>query len=168
MQRQNITHVVLFVVFFSIGATSLGGSVLCDDLVRHYRNKDVLRTARESLERLESLNAEYDVLLGQLEEDPNLIKRVAPVTLGTKPTDPNAAYPRARAQELAAARKALLETEKPPAGDSAVPTWLIRCSEPRRRMALAVSGAVLILISLACFAPAHQSPESKQQLSADS
>jgi hypothetical protein len=162
MQRQSVSRSILFVIFFGVGAASLGGSVLCDDLVRHHENRDILRTARESLERLESLNAEYDVLLRQLQEDPNLIKRVAPVTLGTEPEDPNAVYPRARAAELATARKALLAQEDQQAADSAVPSWLIRCSEPRRRIAIFSSGAVLVLISIVCFAPARRSGEQSQ------
>lgn len=156
MQRQNITRLVLFVVFFSVGAAVLGVSVLCDDIVGHCENKDMLRSARKSLERIESLNAEYDVLLRQLKEDPNLVRRVAPATLGAEPEDPNAVYPRARAAELAAARKALLAEQDPQPAESAVPPWLVRCGEPRRRMALFLSGAVLILISIVCFAPARR------------
>ena len=67
MQRQNILRTLLFAVFFSIGTAALAGSILRDDLLRYYRNKQLLRSAEETLNKLESLNADYDALLKQLE-----------------------------------------------------------------------------------------------------
>jgi hypothetical protein len=34
-----------------------------------------------------------------------------------------------------------------------VPQWLLRCAEPRHRIALFVAGASLIIISMVCFTP---------------
>jgi len=154
MQRQNIIRAFLFMVFFSSGAASLAGSILCDDLVQYYQNKQLLKAAQRYLERLESLNTEYDVLLDQLEKDPNLIKRIAKATLGTEPEDANAVYPKATAGQLAAARKALAEDPNHYQTESTMPEWLSRCSEPRRRIILFFAGAGLILISFICFGPA--------------
>ena len=70
MQRQNILRTLLFVVFFGIGTAALAGSILYDDLLGYYRNKQLLRSAEETLNKLESLNADYDALLKQLEERP--------------------------------------------------------------------------------------------------
>src|SRR4030042_6807294 len=110
MQGRKVIQVVLFVLFFSIGATSLSSSILCDDLIQYYQNKQFLRAAQESLDRLKSLNADYDVLLERLEEDPNMgVEGLAPATPGTKAVDANTVYPRARSLQLAAARKALME-----------------------------------------------------------
>jgi hypothetical protein len=157
MQGRKFIQAVLFFLFFSIGAASLSSSVLCDDLIQYYRNKQLLGEARKSLERLESLNSDYDVLLERLKEDPNLIiERLAPVTLGTETKDPNTVYPRARSRQLAAARKALMEESNSQSTEVAMPQWLRRCSEPRNRMLLFISGVVLILISFVCFRP--QSP----------
>jgi hypothetical protein len=153
MQGQSIICTLLFVVFFGIGAASLSGSILCDDLVRYYRNRQLLETARESLHRLESLNADYDALLDQLDKDPNLVKRIAPAAIGVEPEDANAVHPAATPEQLAAARKALTEEPSPRPVDSMVPQWLSRCSEPRRRVALSLAGAGLILVSFMCFAP---------------
>jgi len=153
MQRQAILHLFFFVVFFSVGAAALGGAVLCDDFIQYCRNKDMVRDAEASLKRLESLNVEYDGLLQELEKDPDLLKRIVPVTLGTEPNDPNTVYPKARARELAVARKALVEeTEQEPIGP-AIPAWLARCSDPPKRIALFIAGASLVLISLVCFTP---------------
>ena len=153
MQRHGILHLFLYVVFFSIGAAALGAAVLCDDMILYCRNKHQVAKAELSLKRLESLNLEYDALLVQLENDPNLLKRIAPVTLGTEPEDPNAVYPKARARELAVARKALLEQTGDELPEPPLPQWLPRCSETRHRVVLFLAGAGLVLISLVCFTP---------------
>ena len=153
MKRQGILHLLFFVVFFSVGAVTLGGAVLCDDFIQYCRNRNMVRDAEVSLKRLESLNAEYDALLQELEKDPKLLERIVPVTLGTEPNDPNTVYPKARARELAVARKALIEeNEQEPIGP-AIPAWLQRCSDPPKRIALFIAGASLVLISLVCFTP---------------
>jgi hypothetical protein len=73
--------------------------------------------------------------------------------LGTLPEDPNAVYPKARAQELALARRALMDRAEQESGEAALPKWLQRCSEPRHRIALFLAGAGLVLISLVFFTP---------------
>jgi hypothetical protein len=164
MRRHAFLHFLLFVTFFSIGAGALGIAVLCDDLVQYCRNRQLLRAAELSLRQLESLNADYDGLLQQLESNPDLVKRLAPVTLGTEPADPNTAYPRAQAQELAVARKTLAEEAQQDPAPPEIPVWLQRCSEPAKRMILFIAGASLVLISLVCFTtdPRHSPPVKPQ------
>jgi hypothetical protein len=159
MRRQVIIRVLLFVFFFSIGAAVLSGSVLCDDLVGYYRNKQQLRQSAELLERLKALDADYDALLRQLEDDPNFVRRIAPATLGTEPEDEDTVYPQVTAQQLEAARKILTASDEKQTEESGVPDWITRCSRPPQRTALFVSGAFLILISFICFAP----PDAKAQ-----
>lgn len=153
MQSQRVLQFLFFVIFFSVGGAALGGAVLCDDLILYCRNRQLIREAGVSLGRLDSLNSEYDALLYELEKDPNLLKRIAPATLGTEPEDPNAIYPKAKARELALARKALLDQAGIDAPASVVPAWLDRCSEPSRKLGLFVAGAGLVLISLVFFTP---------------
>jgi hypothetical protein len=158
MQRQNILRMLLFVVFFSIGTAAIAASVLYDDLLGYYRNKQLLRSAEESLDKLESLNADYDALLKQLEEDPGVLRRLEPATLGVEPNEPNTVYPKVTAEHLDAARKVLAgDSNQRPSG-AEVPEWIVRCSEPSRRIILFSSGAFLVLISFICFAPARQCP----------
>jgi hypothetical protein len=163
MRTRNAIQAVLFVLFFSIGAASLSSSILCDDLVQYYRDKELLGQAQESLDRLRSLNADYDLLLARLEADPNLYKRLVPATLGPDPNlhDPNTVYPRAKAEQLAAARRALMGEPNEAAGvaDTTMPKWLSRASEPRRRTMLFICGVVLILTSFVSFRPAK--PDAK-------
>ncbi|MHC4571842.1 MAG: hypothetical protein ACYS0C_07185 [Planctomycetota bacterium] len=102
MRRQNILRTLLFIVFFSIGAAALSGSILCDDLVRYYRSRQLLKAEEESLSRLETLNSDYEELLQQLEKEPNAVKRIAPVTLGAEPEAGDTIYPKATEEQLAA------------------------------------------------------------------
>ena len=161
MQKQNVIQSVLFVVIFSIGAISLGASVLTDDFVRYYRNRQLVKSAQESLDRLKSLNIDYDVLLEQLEKDPNLFKRIASATLGTEPEDANAIYPRATTEQLAVAHRVLAEEPNQQPAEPVMPQWLTRCSQPNQRMMLFFSGGALILISFICFRPGQT--DSKKQ-----
>lgn len=153
MKRPVVIQMLLFVLFFGIGAGSLGLSVLCEDLVKYYQNRELSEAARKSLEKLKSLNDDYNMLLAQLAEDPNLLKRLAPITLDRKTSDPNTVYPKATARQLAAARRALTDPNAESV-EPVIPKWLSRCSEPRKRLALFISGIALILISFVCFRPA--------------
>lgn len=163
MQRQVIIRVLLFVFFFSIGAAVLSGSVLCDDLLAYYQNELLLRQSQELLERLKVLNADYDALLRQLEDDPNFVRRIAPATLGTEPEDEDTVYPEVTAEQLDAARKILADIAEQQAVGSGVPDWLSRCSRPPQRTALFLSGAFLILISFICFAPREKTGADNEQ-----
>lgn len=153
MRSQNIIQELLFATFFSLGTAAMVGAILCDELLAHYRNHQLLKEQQEFSIKLESLNADYDALLEQVNRDPNLIKRIGPITLGTEPNDPNTAYPRATVRQLTAARKALMKEDSslPKPSEPAVPAWLTRCSEPRRRVVLFLAGAALILVALTCF-----------------
>jgi len=153
---------LIFVIFFSCGAAALGGAVLCDDFIQYCRNKHLVRQAELSIEKLQALNGEYDALLEQLDSgDPNLIKRIAPVTLGTRLQDPNTVYPKAKAQELAIARRALTAANKEPT-EAAIPVWLQRCSDPAKRIILFISGASLVLISMVCFTSAPDEDDESE------
>jgi cell division protein FtsL len=148
----------LFVVFFGIGTAALAASILYDDLLGYYRNKQLLRSAEETLNQLKSLNADYDALLKQLEENPSLLERIAPATLGMEPDDANTVYPRVTAEQLDAARKVLAKDLEQQQSKAEVPEWIVRCSEPSKRIILFLAGALLILISFICFGPAKHRP----------
>jgi hypothetical protein len=158
---QNTLRMFIFIVFFSIGAAAMSISILCDELLRYYHNKQALNSAQESTEKLKSLNADYDVLLEQLKNDPNFIDRALPVTLGIEANEPNTIHPKATVEQLSAAKEALTADVNDKTTALLVPDWLNRCSEPRRRMVLFVTGAVLILISFMYFGPAQRNRQKK-------
>ncbi len=162
MQGQNIIRTLLFTVFFGIGAAAMAASALCDDFVRHYRNKHYLKQAERLVSKLESLNDDYDALLMRLEDDPNLIKRLAPAALGADHTDPNTIVPRATQQELAEAKKALAKIAESEPNEPTMPTWLERSREPKQRLYLFAAGAALILVSFVCFGRIKK-PDDEQE-----
>ena len=152
MQVSSIIRIVFFVLFFSIGAAALGVSVLCEDLVKYYSNEQLIESDRKSIEKLESLNEDYDTILDVLEKDPNSLKRVAPATIGASYENANAAYPRATARQLNAARLAMMDPNEGVI-EPVIPNWLSRCSKSSNNMTLFYSGVALMLVAFICFRP---------------
>jgi hypothetical protein len=152
----NFIRLLLFVVLFSVGAIALAMAVLYPDLLRYYRYNQFLQSARESVEKLESLNAQYDSLLKNIEQDPNLLSRAAPAVIGAEPVDSNAVYPRATAEQLAAAREALEKYDEQKASEQPLPQYLQRLGHPSYRIIMFVCGGGLVLIAFICFGPAQK------------
>ena len=164
MLKENILRTFLFVVFFSIGAATLTAAILAKDLYRYYYNKSVLKSEEQTLIKLKDLDNDYDMLLKQLEKDPELIKRLGPATFGTKPQKEDTAFPIAKARQLDAAKRALTEktSQKPVEPD--IPNWVTRCNRPVKRVMVFICGSALILISLVCFIPIKQTSERPPDL----
>jgi hypothetical protein len=146
-------RVIFFMLFFSVGAAALSSSILVDDLVSFYKNNQLLREAETSEDKLKTLNEDYDALLSYMKEDCNYLERIALVTVGIEPNDKDTAYPKVTAEQLAAAKEALTKDKSLDAFEPALPDWLERCRDPRRRILLFFTGAVLILVSFSCFGP---------------
>ena len=151
MQSQKILRTILFAVFFCIGAVGLSISVLSEDLLRYYRNSAALNNAEDTLERLKSLNEDYEALLQQLSQDTNLLKRVVAITLRNTTPEPNIVYPEVTPEQLEAARQALMEDAGKKTDQPIIPLWLQRSSKQPQRTALFIAGAFLIVISFVCF-----------------
>lgn len=152
MHKSDIIRVGFFIVFFSIGGSVLGLSVLSDDLVRYYRDVQLKKSALQSIEKLKTYNEDYGSILENLDADPNYIRRIAAGSSGSEHQDANAIFPSATARELAAARRALAEPDEETI-QPAMPAWLSRSSQPQNKMILFCCGVVLILISFVCFKP---------------
>ena len=142
---------ILFVVFFSIGAAALAAAFLCNDLISYYNNSQRLTAEEQTLAKLKDLNEDYDILLRQLRKDPNYVKRIAPAAIGIEPNEPNTVYPRARAEQLAAVRKMLIEDLEEKNEKPVMPKWVDRCCDSSRQPVLLISGALLVLTSFVFF-----------------
>jgi len=161
MLVQNVIRAILFVIMFSIGASALGGAILLDDLILHYQTKHILNESRGLSEKLRSLNEDYDAILRLIQEDPNSLKRITPATVGADSVDPNAVYPKATAEALAAAKKVLSDQVKAEPNEPPMPEWIKRVRVGNRRKILFASGAILVLISLTCFSPKRPTLKEK-------
>ena len=151
--KQSTIRRVLFGAFFVAGATVACLAALAGDLMVYYTSKQQLVSAQRRVELLEQLNADYEALLDQVRQDPNLVKRTAPAVLGTRPQEPNTAHPAARPEELLAAQQTLFVAEQPREEPLAVPDWVVRCNRPGYRWALFLSGAGLVAVAFVCFGP---------------
>ncbi len=147
---------ILFIIFFIVGVVAVATSCLFPDLVKYYRDRQILHSLEESITKLESLNEKYDLLLQNIEKDPNLLSRVAPAVLGAEPLDANAVYPKVTAAELESAKAALEDISQIKESAPEIPNWLIRLSEIRRRIALFIAGTALVLLSFVCFGPSRK------------
>ncbi|MCJ7729547.1 MAG: hypothetical protein MUO27_06695 [Sedimentisphaerales bacterium] len=156
MLKRNIIQTLLFAIFLSVGAATLGVSILVDDLLQYYHNRQLLETAQKNLQRLESLNIDYDALLQRLKTDAGFVKCIAPAIVGSEPPDTNAIYPKATVEQLAAAQEVLSEDLARQNTQPMVPKWLRRSSPPWRRAVLFLAGASLILISFVSFSPVKE------------
>jgi len=154
----SIVKTTAFIVTFTVGSGAVGLCALCNDLLLYHHNRRGLALLEQDKDSLRSLNAVHDAVLERIDSDPNMIRRIAPAVLGLKPEDPNAYYPSAGSRELAAAKQTLSRHDRSKPSIPALPAWLVRVSEPRRRAALFLAGGVLVLVSFACFGMIRTEP----------
>ncbi|MBL7107098.1 MAG: hypothetical protein ISS77_05785 [Phycisphaerae bacterium] len=142
---------VFFAIFFTIGSAAIVAAILSNELLEHYKNCQLLKNSILTRDKLKGICDDYDVLLEQFENDPNIIDRITTVQLGTERNDPNTHYPKAAAEDILLIKKALQEFEKQTSDEQLAPQWLTRSTEPKKRLTLFVAGSFLILTSLICF-----------------
>jgi hypothetical protein len=154
MRKQDIRQMLLFAVFFGIGTAAVSISILAGELLKYHQGRELLKKNEIYLQKLEKLNADYDVLLKQLHSDPDAVKRLAPATLGTEPEDnKKTIYPKMTAAQLNAAKKVLMENHVRETKLPEENNWITRCSKFPRRVLLLLAGGGLIIVSLVYFGP---------------
>ena len=160
MHKDIIIRILLFFFFFAAGLSVMTLSLLFNDVYGYYQNKEILAEAERNVEKLKTLNDDYDALLGQLRGDSHFAERLAPATLGIQPKEKDVAYPRETVSQLAAARVALMKESESGAGgpqqEPALPGWVERCKAANRRLALFIAGSALILIAFVYFGPTNK------------
>jgi len=160
MKFQGIKRTFCFIVFFSIGGAALSISLLGREVFLYVRSKGVLESAEEEQVQLEALNTDYDILLRQLETEPNIVNRIAPAILGKNTAGGNSVLSKAESKHLELAREALAESAF--GGTNCTKSsWLQRCIDAKRRTILFLSGSFLILISLMWFGPVGRGSASR-------
>jgi len=151
MKFQGIKRAFFFIVFFSIGGAALSISLLSRELFLYVRSRGLLEAAEEKQVQLEQLNTDYDILLRQLETEPNIVNRIAPAILGNNTAGGNNVLSKAESKHLELAREALAGDER--TTERMKPNWFDRCIDAKRRTILFLAGSFLILISFMWFGP---------------
>lgn len=150
-KKAAILRAVLFMAFFSVGLGALAVSILADELLSQCIARQQLQGTEKINEKLGMACQDYDIVFEQIQTDPNIVQRLARVTLGTGSDDNTGIYPRVSEGKRQVAEKVVLETFPTEAQPAAVPDWIVRCSEPLGRTVLFLAGAGLIIISFTCF-----------------
>ena len=163
MAKQDIIRAFFFAVFFAIGSAAVVASMLSKELLDHYKNRQVLADAIVIRDKLKAIDEDYDVLREQFEKDPNMIDRIAHVELGTGVKDANIVYPSVRAEDTVIIKQALEQISKEKTQKQPIPEWVIRSTEPKKKMTLFAAGSILILISFACFGPIESQKSLKKK-----
>ena len=153
MQKLTLTiRFVLFSVFFLIGTGAVVLSILCDpELKEYYESRGHLAEIQQQNEKIKTLTAKYEAQIALIELEPNILRRLSPLTFGRKPQAPDTAFPEADNEALRhQTGKLLTQIQEKPADDP-VPNWLKRILQPRMRQGLFSAGAGLILITFIFF-----------------
>ena len=147
-----IIRFLLFAVFFLAGAGAIVLSVLAEpDLKEYYQNRAALAQIEQQNEKIISLTAQYETLIGRIESEPNMLDRVIPLTFGHQPKAPDTAFPRVQNQTLQTETERLFEQIENTPPVSPMPGWFERILEPKIKRGLFLSGAGLVLINFIFF-----------------
>lgn len=146
-----ILRFVLFCIFFSVGAGAIALSILADEIETYFANRRTYAQTLEANERIEKLIAEYEAQIEQIEQNPEILKKLERITFGAVEGEEDSEHPRAAVEQLAAARAALLEEIETEKEERAIDRWVGRIAEPKARMRLFFAGAGLVLITFMFF-----------------
>ena len=152
---------VLFCVFFTVGTTAFWIAVVADDLVQFYTIRARRDSAQQDVLRLQGAIEDHIVAIERIEADPNVTRRLAPVTFGTEPEGEDTVYP-ARRDGVVSAEKVLAKMHQKEPEVAVLPGWVERCKSTTGRIVLLLAGAGLIIIAFTCFGsttPRQPEPE---------
>jgi hypothetical protein len=150
MQKlEKIFRLLLFVIFGAAGICAVALAVLGPEWKSLYQLKAAIRQTEQNNQKIEEIIKDHKILSAQISSDANILNRIAPLTLGQQPDDPNQPLARITADTLARA-KTVLQQQTQEAGPE-VPKWLERCTADENRVILFAAGGGLVVISFACF-----------------
>lgn len=147
----NVIKTILFMLFFTLGVVAAALAMVADEVLYYYRQKIALQETIAANEYLRQLDEKNRSLLENIKQDPNILKRLAPITLGAEPNEPNAIIPKTGDAELQFAKDILEKMKRKNENRIQIPIWLERINHSRERTILFLAGCGLILVSLASF-----------------
>jgi hypothetical protein len=151
MNRMSFFKNLLFVVFFTAGLGAIFLSILTDEIVNYYHIKISNAEILKLNESIKQQDSDTSKLIKDIEENPEILKHLAPIKFNEEPNNPDAIIVHVRDKELEAAQEVLKRVEEFEANDVHTPVWLKKCDNPPAKRNLFFGGSALIMISLTCF-----------------
>ncbi|MGA2915690.1 MAG: hypothetical protein ABSE89_06660 [Sedimentisphaerales bacterium] len=152
MQKlEDIFRLLLFMVSSAIGICAVSLAVLAPEWENLYQLNAAVRQTERNNQKIESIIKDHQILTSRINADPNILRRIAPVTLGVDPCEPNQPSVKITADTLASAKAVLEQQDQQNSDNSEIPIWLARCTADDNRIVLFSAGAGLIVVSFACF-----------------
>jgi hypothetical protein len=158
MHKTELWRTVLFCLFAGAGFVALTVSILAGELLDLRLYGLEIQKAEQLNQRLQKLTAQYEAVIKQIEDDPNILSRLAGVSLGIEPNTADTAFPRVPEYERLVAEKILLEQLQTKAARPSPPNWLLRINHPWSRTIMFICSAGLIIVSFVCFGTLKKSP----------
>lgn len=151
MQKGSFLRVLLFIIFSCLGIAAISLSMLAQEWVDLYTINSKLHKVEQMNRKIEVLNQDHQTLIDKIHNDPNMLKRLDTIVLGTAPAEVNIPVPDITEQQLQKVKAVLAEIDSEEQSDITPPCWLQRCGKSRSRLILFIAGAGLILVSFSCF-----------------
>lgn len=138
-------------VFFAVGILSIALAVLGREWKSLYQLKAAVVQTEQNNRKIEDIIKDHQILSSQIEADANILRRIAPLTLGEQVQEPNQPAVKITADTLARAKAILRQQSQDNSLGPEVPAWLQRCTAANGRITLFAAGAGLVVVSFACF-----------------
>ncbi len=148
---EDIFRLIVFLIFFAAGTCAVALAVLGPEWKSLYQLKAAVKQTEQNNRKIEEIIKDHQILSEQITGDANILKRIAPVTLGQQPDDANQPVAKITADTLARAKAILRQQRQDDSDGSQVPQWLVRCTIGRNRIILFAAGAGLVVVCFACF-----------------
>ncbi|MDD5135433.1 MAG: hypothetical protein PHP01_08495 [Phycisphaerae bacterium] len=150
----------LFMICSTAGILAFSLALFGPEWKELYHIEAAVEQAERDNLKIEQIVKDHEILTGQIEADPNILAKIAPITLGTG-QDSNAPAVKMTADTLVLA-KAVLARQENNSPAAQVPAWLERSTTKDNRIILFASGAGLVIVAFACFGRGKQKRSRKK------
>jgi hypothetical protein len=148
---ENIFRLFLFMVFSAIGICAVAMAVLGPGWGNLYQMNAAVKQTERNNQKIEEIIKDHQILTAQINSDANILRKIASITLGVEPCEPNQPVVKITADTLSRTKAIFEQQSQENSDDSQVPKWLQRCTTAENRIILFSAGAGLVVVSFACF-----------------
>ncbi len=151
MRKNNLINLILFMICFTIGISAIFCAICCDEILNYFQQN--IRTAQltEANIAIKEMDQRTIALISQIEENPEILKRLVPITMGIDPNEPNIISPTVSNYNYQLAKGIIATQKKKDIHRTSIPNWLLRCNSPTSRKILFFAGCGMILVCFTFF-----------------